>query len=609
MSKTTLRSGLVALLAGLAVLALPGLARLAGAATTLTITTHTLPGMMDGQRGYTAQLQATGGTPPYRWATNTPLPAGARLGPGGLLKASGVLDHFGFTAQVEDSSTPPQKATATVTVPFADTGNPAAHRWSAWITGPPGPVAMGTQAQGTLHVTEDGAPFTGQVELKPSLVGSGAWSYVASPAAGQVTGGTMPITVSAVARAQEALRVRVRLGVLAQQVVAGQGAGWVTVAGPQAPTLFEVVPPRIESEVANWSAGGLFWGRSTPARWRGNAAPPPTNPALGPYQSPTHASFNYLCPRALPCTISGGVWSVQASVPSGHPAFGVRAVGRICLRSRRGYPACSGTRVDWTHTGWNEVQLANSQMAIPLGMLLPTDPAVTLEPDTGGWARYVWTVTPPGMGGFQASTASMDYRGGAEMILAGVLREAVPPTTTTTITTPAPTHVSTPTHTAMATTPAPTHTTTTTAPVSTTPPATHAAKPKPATHTTGLPTLTLTAPAIATVGQRVPVVATLLTHAGKPIPGQTIGFAAGHVGSTGAITPATATTGPHGHARATVVSTAPDRVLVWATWNGVVAQARVRVSGSGDWWPLLLLLALLLALGWRIRARMRGARA
>ncbi len=66
---------------------------------------------------YSVQLQASGGTPPYRWSLmEGSLPSGLRLDASGLLvgtPATPGATHF--TIHVTDSSTPPQSATRELT--------------------------------------------------------------------------------------------------------------------------------------------------------------------------------------------------------------------------------------------------------------------------------------------------------------------------------------------------------------------------------------------------------------------------------------------------------------------------------------------------------------
>lgn len=92
----------------------------------LSITTATLPGATLG-RAYSAQLAATGGMSPYRWAL-----AGGAVLPGGLsLDAAGTiagtptdLGTTTFTVQVLDASAPEQMATALLSITVSMNGGP-----------------------------------------------------------------------------------------------------------------------------------------------------------------------------------------------------------------------------------------------------------------------------------------------------------------------------------------------------------------------------------------------------------------------------------------------------------------------------------------------------
>jgi len=75
--------------------------------STLTVTTYALPAGQDGTR-YSASLSASGGTPPYSWATTAgALPPGLTLSSGGTISGTPMsTGTYDFTVQVTDSSTP-----------------------------------------------------------------------------------------------------------------------------------------------------------------------------------------------------------------------------------------------------------------------------------------------------------------------------------------------------------------------------------------------------------------------------------------------------------------------------------------------------------------------
>jgi len=93
------------------------------AAATLAVTNF--PQLAVSTRGaaYSAQLSAAAGTSPYTWTALSSLPAGLTLSSSGLI--SGTVSKTGkkgaYTAsvQVQDSSSPPQTATQSITIPVS----------------------------------------------------------------------------------------------------------------------------------------------------------------------------------------------------------------------------------------------------------------------------------------------------------------------------------------------------------------------------------------------------------------------------------------------------------------------------------------------------------
>jgi hypothetical protein len=115
---------------------------------TLTITTTALAGGVQNQ-AYSANLVASGGTPPLTWslANQTTLPAGLSLSNGGQI--TGTPTGSGtttFTVQAADSATTPQVATAVLSIAIAPNACPCTI--SGTISGP-----GGAQAQLTLSGT------------------------------------------------------------------------------------------------------------------------------------------------------------------------------------------------------------------------------------------------------------------------------------------------------------------------------------------------------------------------------------------------------------------------------------------------------------------------
>src|SRR5512146_740331 len=87
-----------------------------GVAQQLVLTTDRLPEAVEG-RAYSAQLEARGGTPPYRWTAASALPAGLTLDPGGAFTGRPQrVGDFPLLLQVKDSSRPANSATRSLTL-------------------------------------------------------------------------------------------------------------------------------------------------------------------------------------------------------------------------------------------------------------------------------------------------------------------------------------------------------------------------------------------------------------------------------------------------------------------------------------------------------------
>lgn len=133
----------------------------------LSITTATLPGATVGQ-AYSAQLAATGGSPPYRWSL-----AGGAVLPGGLsLDAAGAisgtptdLGTTSFTVQVLDASAPEQMATALLSITVSmDTGPALAITTSSLARG-----QVGVAYSVDLMATGGLAPYAWELEAASTL--------------------------------------------------------------------------------------------------------------------------------------------------------------------------------------------------------------------------------------------------------------------------------------------------------------------------------------------------------------------------------------------------------------------------------------------------------
>src|SRR6266849_10316900 len=85
--------------------------------TPLSITASSLPAAT-AQTAYSATLSATGATAPYKWSmTSGSLPAGLAMSTAGQISGMPTqAGSFSFTAQVTDSSSVPQSASANLSM-------------------------------------------------------------------------------------------------------------------------------------------------------------------------------------------------------------------------------------------------------------------------------------------------------------------------------------------------------------------------------------------------------------------------------------------------------------------------------------------------------------
>jgi hypothetical protein len=112
-------AAVLALTAALGLMTAASWGATAHAATTLQVTTTSLPGASAGNN-YNVQLTAAGGTAPYTWTVvDGSLPLGLELTPGGEILGSPGGPQSGavtFTVQVTDSGSPAQTATQQLTL-------------------------------------------------------------------------------------------------------------------------------------------------------------------------------------------------------------------------------------------------------------------------------------------------------------------------------------------------------------------------------------------------------------------------------------------------------------------------------------------------------------
>jgi endoglucanase len=128
--------------------------------TPIALTTNSLPNGTVGA-GYSANLTASGGTPPYKWSVvSGQLPAGLNLSSGGTISGTpAAAGSFAFTLQVKDSGTSPQAATAAQTITIAN--------------GAPGPTPTPTPSSSSLSVQVSGNHLVNQSGQTIHLIGFG----------------------------------------------------------------------------------------------------------------------------------------------------------------------------------------------------------------------------------------------------------------------------------------------------------------------------------------------------------------------------------------------------------------------------------------------------
>jgi hypothetical protein len=137
-------------------------------ATSLVITTYpTLPSATQGSK-YHAQLNVASGTKPYKWsvASGSQLPSGLILSAQGLLSgtvsSSVAVGNYSFTADVTDSSSPPNMASALLTIPVAKQTGASCNNIDWLITGTKTPITpINDLGTGTYLGTEGGLYLNG----------------------------------------------------------------------------------------------------------------------------------------------------------------------------------------------------------------------------------------------------------------------------------------------------------------------------------------------------------------------------------------------------------------------------------------------------------------
>ena len=150
----------------------------------LAITTSSLPnGTVN--TAYSATLTATGGTPPYAWSiVSGSLPTGLTLNPssGAITGTPTAIGNFSFTAQVTDSSGPPQNATKALNLSIT---NATTTIWPTTAVpgvadgGPDSPVQLGVKFRSDVSGTIRGIRFYKAATNTGTHVGN-LWSSTGS---------------------------------------------------------------------------------------------------------------------------------------------------------------------------------------------------------------------------------------------------------------------------------------------------------------------------------------------------------------------------------------------------------------------------------------------
>jgi len=233
----------------------------------LKIVTVALPSATGGV-SYAQTLQASGGTPAYKWSiASGQLPAGLALTPTGAIsgtpKASGVTT---FTAAVSDSGSPVQTTSAPVSITVANTP-------LGIVTPAPGSAMVGATYSQTLHATGGAAPYswsitsgglpsgltlasaTGTISGTPTASGTSAFTAT-------VTDSSSPVqSVSVATRVVVApTRVTILASTLPPVMVGSPYSQTLQASGGTEPYSWSIISGSLPSGLALASSTGTISG-------------------------------------------------------------------------------------------------------------------------------------------------------------------------------------------------------------------------------------------------------------------------------------------------------------------------------------------------------------
>jgi hypothetical protein len=218
----------------------------------LITTTSPLPAGSVGI-GYSQDLQAAGGTPPYRWSIRSGgLPQGLTLSPAGVL--SGTPTTVGsstFTVQVTDSRSPVQSAEGTFTLTINNPNVP-----SVTLTGLPGELNPTQQAPIALALS---APYPSALSGTLTLSFTSNVAGVADDPLVMFSNASRTVSFSIPANSTAAVFAA------PVQVLAGTVAGSINLSAslqgnqPQRIATMNIrsLPPQLRNVAATRISGGL----------------------------------------------------------------------------------------------------------------------------------------------------------------------------------------------------------------------------------------------------------------------------------------------------------------------------------------------------------------
>jgi len=218
-----------------------------------------------------AVVQASGGVAPYTFkltSGSAPLPPGLTLGTNGYISGTPLLaGRYGFTVEVDDSSSPPYTATAALTIIVAE---------PITIAGSLPDAFSGVPYWQKLQVSGGYPPFTfnAQIDNWPASLNLGYWDGVISGVP-DVVGTLIPrVTVSSsylyAASATQDVTFIIKPGPLSLTgrtlPAAYVGWGYSTMldrSGGTPPNTWSVIAGALPDGLTLNGATGELWGRAT----------------------------------------------------------------------------------------------------------------------------------------------------------------------------------------------------------------------------------------------------------------------------------------------------------------------------------------------------------